>query len=291
MVLIKHAINDVRGDQPNPDEPQSILRPRAKNIVLNPTILSEITGITNAEECIFISKPSQLKRYVNKRTMYDVISGESVVKITETIHLKKEFKFFHRNIAHNIIPKADHYNQVTTMDAFIVYKDAIDELLNLNYIILKEMADIQNHNTRALPYGALLTKVFNHFTVNLRGQRNQGISKGFSMNTIKKAIDFDSSKEEQDVEMEYENMHDFASVRAMVPFTQNEGALVDSNDQAQGQDEGDEMEYVDEDVQKGVHMETEFPMHGAYPAQEGTSHQEGTPTWVADFQASLGEIK
>ena len=32
------------------------------------------------------------------------------------------------------------------------------------------------------------------------------------MNTIKKGIDFDSSEEEQDVEMEHENMHDFASV-------------------------------------------------------------------------------
>ncbi|GFS43266.1 hypothetical protein Acr_00g0084460 [Actinidia rufa] len=187
MVLIKHAINDPRGDQPKPYEPQLILRPRY--------------------------------------------------------------------IVHNIIPKAGHYNQVTTMDAFIIYKAAIDESLNLNYIILKEMADVRNHNTRALYYGALLTKVFNHFTVNLRGQRNQGISKGFSMNTIKKGIDFDSSEEERDVEMEYENMHDFASVRVMIPYTQNEGAPVDPNDQEQGQDEDDEMEHVDDDVLMGVHMD------------------------------------
>ena len=92
-----------------------------------------------------------------------------MVKVTKTIHLKKEFRLFHRYIAQNIIPKVCHYNQVITMDDFIVYKAAIDEPLNLNYIILKEMADVRNHNTIALPYGALLTKVFNHFMVNLRG--------------------------------------------------------------------------------------------------------------------------
>ena len=73
----------------------------------------------------------------------------------------------------------------------------MEEPLNLNYIILKEMADVRNHSSRAFPFGALLTKVFNHFDVNLRGQRSQGLSKGFSMNTIKKGIYFESSEEER----------------------------------------------------------------------------------------------
>ena len=61
---------------------------------------------------------------------------------------------------------------MTTMDAFIIYRAVIDEPLNLNYIILMEMADVRNHSSRALPYGALLTKVFNHFRVKFSGQRN-----------------------------------------------------------------------------------------------------------------------
>ena len=92
---------------------------------------------------------------------------------------------FHKYIAYNIIPKARHQNQVTTMDAFIIYKATMDEPLNLNYIILKEMADVRNHSSRALPSGALLTTVFNHFRVKFSGQRNQYISKGFSITTIK----------------------------------------------------------------------------------------------------------
>ena len=105
-------------------------------------IFSETTGITNAEECIFISKPSHLDRYVSKKIMNEVIAMNGKIRATSTKHLKKEFRLFHRYIAHSIIPKTGHYNQVTNMDVFIIYKAAMDELLNLNYIILKEMADV-----------------------------------------------------------------------------------------------------------------------------------------------------
>ena len=101
--------------------------------------------------------------------MYEVIVVDGTVRVTNTKHLKTEFRLFNRYIAHNIIPKVGYYNLVTTMDAFIVYKAAIDKALNLNYIILKEIADVRNYS-RVLPFGALLTKFFNHFRIKLNGQ-------------------------------------------------------------------------------------------------------------------------
>ena len=95
-------------------------RVRGKNIVLNPTILSEITGIPNEGEFIFISKPSHLTKYVSKRQLYDIIVGKGITKVIDTKHLRPEFRMFHRYIAYNIIPKAGHYNQVINMDAFII---------------------------------------------------------------------------------------------------------------------------------------------------------------------------
>ncbi|GFY95441.1 hypothetical protein Acr_10g0008260 [Actinidia rufa] len=145
------------------------------------------------------------------------------------------------------------------------------------------MADVRNHHTRAFPYGALLTKIFNHSGVNLRGQQNQGLSKRFSLNTIKKGIDFDSSEEERDVEMDYENMQDFKSVRAMVPYTLNEGVQVNPN--VQEHDEGYGTDHVNEDIHEGVNMERGYPPHKAYPTKKGTLHQ------VVKLQTSLGEIK
>ena len=91
-----------------------------------------------------------------------------------------------------------HYNQVTNMDAFIIYKDAVDEPLNLNYIILKEMADVRNHSSQALPFGTHLTKVFNHFRVKVSGQQNQYISKGFSITMIKRGISVSSIEGEDE---------------------------------------------------------------------------------------------
>ena len=172
-------------------------RVRGKNIIRNPTILSEIIGIANVGDYIFISKPSQLDQYVSKKSMNEIIAKNGAIGVTQTKELKKKFRLFHRYIAHNIIFNVGHYNQVTTMDAFIIYKNLIDEPLNLNYIILKEMADVRNHSSIALSYDALLTKVFSHVRVKLSDQRNQYISKGFSITTIKRGISVDSTEREE----------------------------------------------------------------------------------------------
>ena len=182
-------------------------RVKGKNIVLNPTILSEITGIPNEGEFIFISKPNHLTKYVSKRQLYDIIVGEGTTKVTYTKHLRLEFRMFHRYIAYNIISKAGHYNQVTNMDAFIIYKAALEEPLNLSYILLKKMADGKNHNTRALPFGAFLTRIFLHFNVNLSNQPSTKIDKGFSMSTIKKGKNLgidEGEREEERMDMEVE---------------------------------------------------------------------------------------
>ena len=104
--------------------------------------------------------------------MNEIIAKNGAIGITQTKELKKKFWLFHTYIAYNIILKAEHYNQVTTMDAFIIYRVSIYEPLNFNYIILKEMANVSNHSSQALPCGALLTKVFNHFRVKFSGQWN-----------------------------------------------------------------------------------------------------------------------
>ena len=53
------------------------------------------------------------------------------------------------------------------------------------------MADVRNHKNRSLPYGALLTKIFEHFRVNFREQRDQHIGEGFTTYMISRGITFD----------------------------------------------------------------------------------------------------
>ncbi|GFZ03215.1 hypothetical protein Acr_15g0018230 [Actinidia rufa] len=65
---------------------------QGKDIVLYPTIFFEITGIAYAGECTFFSKPSHLDRYMSKKTMYEIIAAKGNVRVTQTKHLKKEFR-------------------------------------------------------------------------------------------------------------------------------------------------------------------------------------------------------
>ena len=58
-------------------------------------------------------------------------------------------------------------------------------------------------------------------------------------------------------------MPDFESVRAIVPFLQNEGGQVDPD--VQEQDTGYETEQVNEDIHEGVNEGEEYPTHRAYP--------------------------
>ena len=97
-----------------------------------------------------------------------------------TKELKKKYKLFCRFIAYNVILENWHYNQVATMDHFIIHRRTIRQPLNLNCLILKEMDDVRNHKSRALPYGALLTKDFELFRVKFRNQHDQHIDGGFT---------------------------------------------------------------------------------------------------------------
>ncbi|GFY95346.1 hypothetical protein Acr_10g0007310 [Actinidia rufa] len=161
---------------------------RGKHIILNPTILSQIIGVPNDGELIFLEKPSQLKNHVNKTEMNETVSIHGTVGASQHKELKKEFRLFHKFISYNVTPKHGHHNQVSTMENFIIYRSAIEDPLNLNYIILREMAYVRTHKNRSLPYGALLTKIFEHFEVNLRNQSIQTIDEGFSSYMISRGI-------------------------------------------------------------------------------------------------------
>ena len=89
-----------------------------------------------------------------------------------------------------------------TMDSFIIYRVAIEEPLNLNYIILKEMVDMRSHSSRALPFGALLTKIFKYFRVMFINQINEYNDGGFLKHMIKRGINVDSTEKEDEDEEE-----------------------------------------------------------------------------------------
>ena len=114
------------------------------------------------------------------------------------------------------------------MEAIIIYKAALDEPLNLNYITLQEMADVRNHSTRFLPFGAFLTRIFLHFEINLDSQPSQSLVKGFFKDTIKKGKSLGFGEEQGG----NEGTHDMKIDLTIVPY---EGVQGDPNVQEQEQ--------------------------------------------------------
>ena len=82
-------------------------RVRGKNIVLTPSILSEIIGVPNARDNIFIDKPNTLDQIEHKRTLNEAISIRGTLGASQTKELKKKYRLFHRFIAYNVISKKE----------------------------------------------------------------------------------------------------------------------------------------------------------------------------------------
>ena len=108
------------------------------------------------------------------------------------------------------------------------------------------------------------------------------------MDTVKKGKNLGLSEEKREEKREEEKgdegTRDMEIDLAIVPFEEAQG---DPNVQEQEQDVGSDEEHGHE----GVNVEREYHTHGAYPTQEGPSFQGGSPAWVVELQASLGEIK
>ncbi|GFS32252.1 hypothetical protein Acr_00g0021600 [Actinidia rufa] len=333
MVHTKHASNDPRGG-PNPDETERTFNQRwfkswdfeqkwssefkERHIIsgrdvgksfpenfsqqmMRPMIALGWMNLGPLPKIVYPNcKPSQLEIYVSKRRMYGIIAREGTLRVTDTIHLRPEFRLFHRYLAYNIIPKAGHYSQVTTMDAFIIYKAAMEEPLNLNYILLKEMADVRNHNTRSLPFGAFLTRIFLHFNINLNNQPSVDIDKGFSKDTVKKAKNLgleEVQREEDRMDMDTEGNVAIGLIEGATDTSYE----TDPVNLGQDQNMGYETDTLDDDVHSFFSTRTTYSTHKEYPTQEelvtqeDPIHQGGPPAWFSEYfgklDQSLKEIK
>ncbi|GFZ06816.1 hypothetical protein Acr_18g0009860 [Actinidia rufa] len=201
------------------------------------------------------------------------------------------------------------------MDAFIIYKAAMEEPLNLNYILLKEMADVRNHNTRSLPFGAFLTRIFLHFNINLNNQPSVDIDNGFSKGTVKKAKNLgleEVQREGDRMDMDIEGNLAIGSIEGGTDVgyetdpinlkqEQHAGYEMDPIDIEQEQPTGYGTDTLDDNIHRGFTTEATYPTHRANRTQEELStqedplHQGGPPAWFLEYFGklgqSLGEIK
>ena len=68
--------------------------------------------------------------------------------------LKPNLRLLHRFISSNIVPKGGHVDSVIVKDDFILWCFEEKRLIDVNYIILNEMAKIATISNRGLSFGA-----------------------------------------------------------------------------------------------------------------------------------------
>ncbi|KAL2511333.1 Uncharacterized protein Adt_16933 [Abeliophyllum distichum] len=77
-------------------------------------------------------------------------------------------RVLHNIIAHIIVPRKGHHDEVNHYDVFLLDSILLGRKLNFPYIMIQHMNSVlSGTRPKALPYGMILTKVFEHFGVSV----------------------------------------------------------------------------------------------------------------------------
>ncbi|KAL2466502.1 Uncharacterized protein Adt_42353 [Abeliophyllum distichum] len=83
-----------------------------------------------------------------------------------TNQLTLSCRVLHNIISHIIVPRNGHIDEVNHYDLFLLDSILVERKLDFSYIMLNHMNTVhRGHRPMALPYGVILTKIFQHFEV------------------------------------------------------------------------------------------------------------------------------
>ena len=74
-------------------------------------------------------------------------------------------RILHHIVTNSLVPRGGHRNEVSYLEAFLVYSIIVGIHLNIGYTIMNHMAACCESKTRILPYGRIMTKVFKAFGI------------------------------------------------------------------------------------------------------------------------------
>ena len=156
---------------------------KGQHMKLTVHTLSTILGtVVNPIE-VYVTNEVELREYLEHLTRYPqavyqaiTVGAQSAVGHMRSKDLKPKLRLLHRFLSSNVVPKGGHIDAVTVKDAFILWCFEEKRQIDVNFIILNEMAEIATTGNRGLAFGGLLTKIFTHFRVDLRNEDTQNLA-------------------------------------------------------------------------------------------------------------------
>ena len=160
---------------------------RGIDIEVKANEIFRILGIPEVGACIYETKTwQQMERFIPEEAVKRLcgLESDSNMSNTSAAGLTMESQIIHNIIGHDILPRARHKDEVTYLEAFIIDSTLMGRQLYLGNIIIHHMITCCKKKKQVLPYGRIITKVFEAKGINL--SREPDIDKPSLYDTISK---------------------------------------------------------------------------------------------------------
>ncbi|PON34821.1 hypothetical protein PanWU01x14_341200 [Parasponia andersonii] len=85
-------------------------------------------------------------------------------------HLNIHSRLLHHYITYNILPRTGHREVVHPLDIFLINSIIMGKAINLVHILMTQMREAGSKKMGCLPYGMVLSRIFDHFEIHLHDE-------------------------------------------------------------------------------------------------------------------------
>ena len=137
-------------------------------IELDPSSMCRILGVHDEEAEVFYSNSWPLVENFNpQECLRHLCKSNALILKPKLIDLTLEARLILFFIQHNILPQGGHLSEPTYVNLWLVYSILMGHKINLGFLIIQHMSKVVISSRSILPYGMLLTSVFQYFGVDL----------------------------------------------------------------------------------------------------------------------------
>ncbi|KAI5681876.1 hypothetical protein M9H77_03104 [Catharanthus roseus] len=137
-----------------------------------------------------IGDVSQEVRTRSERRFEEIFTHEEVLERHDDRTMNKldaYGRLLHHRISNIIIPNVGHKSSMTNMHSFVMLALHEHRMMNFGFMAIEHMLATQSSSTKCLRYGCFITKIFQHFVINLVGVGDHiGHGKIYNQNTFKR---------------------------------------------------------------------------------------------------------
>ncbi|KAL2454820.1 Uncharacterized protein Adt_47678 [Abeliophyllum distichum] len=144
---------------------------RNKRIKITPELIRTILHLEDGGVRLYTTKTIPYTDEYDPITACCHVTGknfEAAVRLSSN-QLTLPCRVLHNIIAHIIVPRKGHLDEVNHYDVFLLDSILRGRKLDFPYIMMQHMSCVlSGTRPKALPYGMILTKIFQHFEVSFR---------------------------------------------------------------------------------------------------------------------------